>query len=146
MLEFALLAPVIAALLAGFAGVSMTFVRTMQADQLCRKVAQMAASGVDFDQDAIKDQIYELYGGKALRDRQGVLYVTHVVRESAGYRTAQSFELGKRARWRSSLADSPESVIQLEPGEDAWVAEVWFDNDSILSSVTPKELHARVVQ
>ena len=145
MLEFALLAPVIAAFLAGFAGVSMTFVRTMQADQICRKAVQMAAGGADFDQESVKAEVYSLYGGHALQDRSAVLYLTHLVRESAGYRQAKSFALGRVKRWTSSAAGSPEDVVRLEPGEDAWVAEIWLDNDSILSSVTPKELHARSV-
>ena len=144
MLEFALLAPVIAAFLAGFAGVSMTFVRTMQADQICRKAVQMAAAGADFDQDAIRAGIYSLYGGRSLQDRSAVLYLTHVVRDAAGYRKAKSFALGRVNRWTSS-ADSPEGVIRLEPGEDVWIAEIWLDNDSILSSVTPRILHARSV-
>ena len=145
MLEFALLAPVFAAFLAGFAGVSMTFVRTMQADQLCRKAVQMATAGADFDQDPVKDQIYSLYGGEALQDRRGVLYVTHIVRDAAGYRKHQFFGIGRVNRW-TSTADSPEDVIHLEPGEDAWVAEVWFENDSILSNISPKELHSRSVR
>ena len=144
MLECALLAPVIAALVAGFAGVGMTFVRTMQAGQICREAARMAAAGSDFDQETVRSQIYSLYGGKALQDRTGVLYLTHIVREAERYRKAKSFEFGRVNRWTSS-AEAPESVISLEPGEDAWVDEIWFDNQSPLSRVTPKELHSRSV-
>ena len=144
MLEFALLTPVIAALIAGFAGVGMTFVRTLQADQICRQAAQMASAGADFDQDAVKAQIYGLYGGQALQDRTGALYVTHIVREATGYRKVRSFEFGRVNRW-ASAADVPEAVIILEPGEDAWIAEIWFDNESFLSWITPKQLHSRSV-
>ena len=144
MLEFALLAPVIAAFLAGLIGVSMTFVRTMQTDQICKKAVQMAVAGADFDSEFVKAEVYALYGGKALQDHNAVLYVTHIVREAGGYRKAQAFALGRVNRWASS-AESPESVIALEPGEDAWVAEIWFDNDSILSNITPKQLHSRSV-
>ena len=145
MLEFALLAPVVAAFIAGLVGVSMTFVRTMQSDLICRKAAQMAAAGADLDQPAVRDEIYGLYGGKALRDHTGVLYVSQIVRDEAGYRRAKTFELGRVNRW-SSAAGTPDSVISLETGEHAWVAELWFDNDSIFSSLTPKELHARSIR
>jgi hypothetical protein len=146
MLEFALLAPVVAALLAGFVGVSMTFLRTLQADQLCRKAVEMAVGGVDLDLAENKALIFNLYGGKSLEDRQGVLYVTHIVRDAGGYRKIKSYEIGKIGRWESSAdTGSPEQVIELEPGEDAWVSEIWLDNHSILSSVTPNELHARSV-
>ena len=145
MLEFALLSPVVAVLLAGFAGVSLTFVRTLQADELCSQAAQMASAGADLDQDAVRDQIYNLYGGKALQERRGALYVTHIVRDAGGYQKAKSYEIGNLARWHGST-ESPEQVIALEPGEDAWIAELWLDNDTILSSVTPSELHARTVR
>ena len=145
LLEFALLAPVFAALLAGFVSVSLTFVRTLQVDQICRKAAEMAASGADFDQDPIKAQIYNLYGGKAIEDRQAVLYVTHIVRDTAGYRSTKSYGIGKISRWQSSAETTPDQMIELEPGEDVWVAEMWLDNRSILASVTPNELHARSV-
>lgn len=146
MIEVALLAPVVAALVAGFVGVSLTFVRTMQVDQLTRKASEMAAGGADFDQESVRTQVYGLYGGKALQDRQAVLYVTHLVRDGNGYRKDKSFEMGRVNRWRSTADDSPETVVRLEPGEAAWVAEIWFDNDSVLSSVTPAELHARSVR
>lgn len=144
MLEFALIAPVVGAFLAGLIGVSMTFVRTMQADQICKKTVQMAAAGADFDAESVKAEVYALYGGKALQERNAVLYVNHVIREASGYRQAKSFALGRVNRW-TSAAESPEDVIRLEPGEDAWIAELWFDNESILSVITPKELHARSV-
>ena len=145
MLEFALLTPVIAALIIGFAGVSMTFVRTLQADQICQQAARMAAGGADLDQEPVKAAIYNLYGGKALQDRAGVLYVTHIVREEAGgYRKDKAFQFGRVNRWPSA-ADSPESVISLEPGEGAWITEVWFDNDSLVSRITPRDLHSRTV-
>ena len=145
MLEFALLAPVVAALITGFVGVSLTFVRTLQADELCYKAVRMAAAGVNFDEDSTKEQVYNLYGGRVLQNRQGVLYITHIVREASGYRTAKSYEMGRVNRWNSSAAAVPESIVRLEPGEDAWVAEIWFDNPSVLSSVTPTTLHARSV-
>ena len=144
MIEFALLAPVIAAFLAGLVGVSMTFVHTLQADQLCRKAVQMAAAGADFDQQAARAEIYALYGGKAIQDHNAVLYISHIVRETSGYRKAKSYQIGRVNRWTSS-ADKPESLISLEPGEDAWVAEIWSDNDTILATVGPKELHSRSI-
>ena len=145
MLEFALLTPVIAALIIGFAGVSITFVRAMQADQICQQVARMAAGGANFDQERVKAEIYNLYGGKTLQDRAGVLYVTHIVREaSGGYRKDKVFQFGQVNRWPSA-ADLPESVISLELGEGAWVTEVWFDNDSLVSRITPRDLHSRSV-
>ena len=144
MLEFALLAPVFAAFLAGLVGVSMTFVRTMQSDQICKKTVQMAAAGADFDQDSVRAEVYALYGANALEDRKAVLYVTHIVREESGYRKAQQYAFGRVNRWTNS-ADTPESVLPLEPGEDAWVAEIWVDNDSLLGVVAPKELHSRAV-
>jgi hypothetical protein len=147
MLEFALLIPVVVALLTGIVGVSITFIRTLQADQLCRKAVEMAAAGSDFDQAQTKAQIYELYGGKAIEERQGVLYVTHIVRDgSGGYRNEKSYGIGKIGRWQSTVEAAPDRVIELEPGEDAWVAEIWLENPSILASVTPNELHARSIQ
>jgi hypothetical protein len=145
MIEFALLAPVVAALLVGFVGVSITFVRTLQADQLCRKAVEMAAAGSDFDQDQTKAQIYNLFGGKAIEDRQGVLYVTHITRDASGYHNAKSYGIGKIGRWQSTVESTLDRVIELEPGEDVWVAELWLDNSSILASLTPKELHARSI-
>lgn len=144
MLEMALLVPVVAALIAGVVGVSMTFVHTMQADQLCKKAVQMAASGADFDSEKVKAEVYALYGGKALQNHNAVLYVAHLVRDTTGSRVTQTYALGRVNRWKSA-ADSPDQVIPLEPGEDAWVAEVWYDNDSILSTITPKEIHSRSV-
>ncbi len=144
MLEFALLAPVAGAFLIGLTSVSMTFVHTMQADQLCRKAVKMAAAGADFDKEEIRSEIYGLYGGNALQDRTAVLYVTHIGRESSGYRKIRSYELGRVNRWTSS-ANTPEKLITLEPGEDAWIAELWFDNDTILSTVAPKEMHSRSI-
>ena len=144
MLEFALLSPVVAALLAGFAGVSMTFVRTLQADQLCRQAVQMAASGADFDQDETRNQLYNRYGGRQLQERRGVLHLTHIERDAGGYRATRSFEIGN-TKSSHLVMESPGQVIRLESGEDAWIAELWLDNDVVLSSVTPSELHARAV-
>lgn len=141
-----MLAPVLAALLAGFFSVSLTFVRTLQADEICRKAAEMAAGGADFNQTPVKAQIFDLYGGKALEERRGVLYVTHIVRDANGYHGTQSYELGKLGRWRSTAETSPDRIVELEPGEDAWFAELWLDNGSVLASVTPSELHARCVR
>lgn len=146
LLEFALLAPVLAALLAGFFSVSLTFIRTLQADEICRKGAEMAAAGADFNQPSIRAQIFDLYGGKAIEQRQGALYVTHIVRDAGGYHRSQSYELGSISRWRSTAETSPDRIVELEPGEDAWFAELWLDNRSVLSSVTPVELHARCVR
>jgi hypothetical protein len=142
MLEFALLSPVLAVLLAGFTAVSLTFVRTLQADQLCAQAAQMASTGVDFD----PEQLYRAYGGDALRERRGALYLTHIMRDAGGYRKDKSYEAGNTARWPASPESSYEKTIQLEPGEDAWVAELWLENETLLSSVTPDQLHAKVVR
>ena len=144
MLEFALLAPVLAALLAGTVSVSMTFVRTLQADDLCRRAAQMAASGADFEQDQTRNQFFALYGGKTLEEKNGVLYLSHIVREAARYRLDKTYSTGNTRRWKAN-SEAPEQLIQLEPGEDAWVAEIWIDNTSILFGITPKEVHARNV-
>ncbi len=146
MLEFALITPVIAALIVGFAGVSMTFVRALQADEISQQTAHMAVGGADFDQEAVKAQIYGLYGAKMLQDRNGVLYITHIVREATGgYRKDKEFQFGRVNRWPNAASESPEAVITLEPGEGAWVTEVWFDNDSLTSRITPLQLHARSV-
>jgi hypothetical protein len=104
----------------------------------------MAASGADFEQDQIRNQFFSLYGGKTLEDKNGVLYLTHIVREATGYRLDKSYSAGNTRRWKPN-SDAAAQGIQLEPGEDAWVAEIWIDNTSILSALTPKEVHARNV-
>ena len=139
-----MLAPVLAALLTGVTGVTLTVVRTLEADDLSRKATEMAAAGTDFDSDQGRAQFFSIYGAKTVEEKNGVLYLNHIVREAAGYRIDKSYSAGNTRRWKLT-ADAPEKWIQLEPGEDAWVGEIWIDNGSPLMGLTPTEVHARRV-
>ena len=144
MIEFAMLMPVIAALVAGFAGVGVTFLRSLQAEELCRTAVRLAASGADLTQENSKQKLFSAYGGATLAKDEGVVFLRHIVRDGGGYRIEKHLAAGNNFRWHEP-ADTPQSVVQLEPGEDAWVADIWIATNAI-GGIAPEDVHARFVQ
>lgn len=136
LIEFALILPVGVALLAGGMSMGLACLRTMEAGQLARNITLLADSGVDFGSpDGVKQVIAE---GRDLGVESGraVVYITRIVREPAGFRVDRKFEVGATSRWSSTLA-RPEDAVELEPGESAWVVEVFAETGSFTPMVPP---------
>jgi hypothetical protein len=143
LLEFAFVLPVGIALLVGGLSLGLMSVRTVQAGDLARQISLLADAGVDFGSPDGQQQMLEKGRGLGLESGKAVVYVTKLVCEPAGLRVDRTYHMGNTERWRSGLWRL-EDAAELEPGEQAWVVEVFAESGSVISML-PKTVKARSV-
>jgi hypothetical protein len=143
ILEFAFVLPVAVTLLVGGMSLGIMCMRTMQAGDLARQVSLLADSGVDLGTSGGQQQVIEKGRGLGLESGKAVVYITKIVREPAGLRVDRSYHMGNYQRWRSGLWRL-EDAAELEPGEEAWVVEVFAESGSVVS-LLPKTVKAKNV-
>lgn len=131
--------PVAVLLIAGGATAGATFLRSLQAGDLCQLAVRMAGDGADFEQSAVQEQLFAAPGGGVLRERRALLRLTHV----GG--AIKTFEIGEPRRFPQASGKA-EDAIRLEAGEDAWVAELWMENPAIVSVLAPEAVYVRLVR
>lgn len=140
MIELALILPVLAVMTIGSFGVIIVAARAMQAGSVSRLAGALAASGTDLSTIEGKRQILEAARGLGLEKGDATLIVTEIIRDGSGYRLGRTLTIGNEVRWKSSITQ-PDTVIELEPGESAWVTEVVAD--SLRVGFGPAEVRAR---
>ncbi len=143
-MEFVFVLPIGVALLVGGLSIGTASLRTVQAGQYAKDVSLLADAGVDLGAPAGQQQIVELGKGLGLANGQAAVYITKVVREPAGFRVDRSYQMGATSRWASGLL-RPEDAAELEPGESAWVVEVFAESGTMISSLVPETVKARSV-
>ncbi|GEM_PF-3239984 len=143
ILEFAFVLPVAVGLLVGGLSLGVMSVRTVLAGDLARQISLLADSGVDLGTAGGQQQMLEKGRGLGLESGKAVIYITKLVREPAGLRVDRTYQMGNTQRWRSGLWRL-EDAADLEPGEQAWVVEVFAESGSVVSML-PKTVKAKSV-
>jgi hypothetical protein len=143
ILEFAFVLPLAVTLVVGGLSFGVMSVRTVQAGDLARQISLLADSGVDFGTPAGQRELVEKGRGLGLESGKAAVYITKLVCEPAGLRVDRAYHMGNVERWRSGLWRL-EDAAHLEPGEQAWVVEVFAESGSVVS-LLPHTVKARSV-
>lgn len=144
LVEFIFVLPVVVGLVVGGLSILTASVRTVLAGQLAKELLLLADTGVDFGGPGGQQQIVEKGRELGLEKGQAAVYLTRVVREPAGFRVDRSYHMGDTSRWHSGIVRPEDAGAQLEPGEAAWVVEVFADSGAFTSFV-PDTVKARNV-
>lgn len=143
MIEFALVIPVLAVMIIGTFGVIIASLRILQAGTISHLAGAMAASGVDMLGADARAKLLDAGKGLGIERGDTTILITEIVRDEAGYRIGKTVTLGNEVRWKS-LIRQPEGVVELEPGERAWVTEVVTESLRI-GGIGPAEFRTRNV-
>lgn len=150
VLEFAVAAPVLVLGLGGVFSLSAGLLKMVQAGQVCRTAAGMAAAGMDLSDPANQRLLPRAAAGLELDPAGGAaVFVTKVKRaESGEYAIEWSKALGNATRWQSELRGDAERItkfIDLRPGECVVLVETFARSYQALPGVIPSVIRVRTL-
>ena len=143
MVEFALIVPVLAAVFVATFSISITSARALHVGAVSRTAGALAASGADLASDDGKRRVLDAARGLGFEKGDATIFITEISRDASGYRIVRQSAFGNAVRWKSAI-QAPEGIVELEPGEKAWVTEVIAESYA-LGGIGPAELRARNV-
>jgi hypothetical protein len=143
LIEFALVLPLAALLVAGAADLGFYFTRALAAGDWCRQAGRLAAQGFDLTTPTAQERLRKTGAPFGWNDRQGCLRVFRLDRPAGRYRLQQVMALGDQSR-PSPAAAAPTCIVELEADEFAWVVEVVMDSGAYATWL-PREIHLRNV-
>ncbi len=150
VLEFAVAAPVLVLGLGGVFSLSAGLLKTVQAGQLCRAAAGMAAAGMDLSDPASERLLARAAAGLELTPTGGAaVFVTKVRRSDSGeYAIEWTRAFGNQTRWRSALEGDAARIrefIDLLPGECVVLVETFASSSPALPGIVPPAIRVRTL-
>jgi Flp pilus assembly protein TadG len=150
LLEFAIAAPVLVLGLGGVLSIGASLLRTVQAGQVCRAAAAMAAAGVDLRDPANQRLLARAAAGLGLTQADGespdpngraAILAARVTCDSSGeYAIQWQAVIGNQTRWQSSLQGQAARIrqfIDLRPGEQVTFVETVVETGSLVPGLPP---------